>query len=168
MKAQIWDTAGQEKFRSVTGAYFRNAVGAMLVYDVTCRSSFENIQKWMKELKEKADPNIVMILVGNKSDLTEKREVKYEEGMRYSEKNCKDNFYLMDTLEIAFIETSALNAGNVDIAFRNLIMEIYKLTKAQMTTAGGQNSTGLGPGNKTSSHGQGNSSHLFGYAEAIE
>ncbi|TNV76376.1 hypothetical protein FGO68_gene2425 [Halteria grandinella] len=130
VKAQIWDTAGQERFRSVTGAYYRNAIGALLVYDITNRNSFESIPKWMKELKEHADPNIVMILVGNKSDLKEQREVKHEEGLKFSEKH-----------QIAFIETSALNAGNVDIAFKNLIHEIYKISKAniisQQSLAGG-------------------------------
>ena len=71
MKAQIWDTAGQERFRSITGAYYRNAVGALLVYDITQRSSFESVEKWIKAIKEHADPNIVMILVGNKSDLAD-------------------------------------------------------------------------------------------------
>jgi small GTP-binding protein len=89
VKAQIWDTAGQERFRSVTGAYYRGAVGALLVYDITSRSSFESITKWIKEVKEHADPNIVMILIGNKSDLAEKRQVKHEEGLKLSEKHCK-------------------------------------------------------------------------------
>ena len=89
VKAQIWDTAGQERFRSVTGAYYRNAVGALLIYDVTSRSSFESVGRWMKAIREHADPSIVMILVGNKTDLADSRQVKTEDGLRFAEKNCK-------------------------------------------------------------------------------
>ena len=87
VKAQIWDTAGQERFRSITGAYYRNAVGALLVYDITQRSSFESVEKWIKAIKEHADPNIVMILVGNKSDLADQRQVKQEDAVKFAEKH---------------------------------------------------------------------------------
>ena len=73
----------------MTGAYYRNAVGALLVYDITSRSSFENVKKWMKEVKEHADPSVVMILIGNKCDLSENREVLYEEALNFSEKHRK-------------------------------------------------------------------------------
>lgn len=95
VRAQVWDTCGQERFRSISGLYFKAAVGALLVYDITNRDSFENVSKWMAQIKEKADPNIVMILIGNKSDLAEMRQVKMDEAMRFAETNCKMGFTLM-------------------------------------------------------------------------
>ncbi len=89
VRAQVWDTCGQERFKSISGLYFKAAVGALLVYDITNRDSFENVQKWMAQIKDKADPNIVMMLVGNKSDLNELRQVKMDEAMRFAETNCK-------------------------------------------------------------------------------
>jgi Ras-related protein Rab-11A len=88
VRAQVWDTCGQERFRSISGLYFKAAVGAMLVYDITSRDSFENVSKWMAQIKEKADPSIVMILIGNKSDLADRRQVKMDEAMRFAEINC--------------------------------------------------------------------------------
>ncbi len=77
-KAQIWDTAGQERYRSITSAYYRGALGALLVYDMTSRSSFENVEIWLSELKTHADTGTKIILVGNKSDLQEQRAVTRE------------------------------------------------------------------------------------------
>ncbi len=102
----------------------------MLVFDLTNRDTFENITKWMQQVKEKADPSIVMILIGNKSDLQEKRQVKHEEALNFSEKHCKFLILLILSVEMAYIETSALNASNVDKAFRNLVTEIYKISKS--------------------------------------
>jgi small GTP-binding protein len=80
VRAQIWDTAGQERYRAITNAYYRDAVGALLVYDITCYKSFESIdEKWYRELMDNADQNIVLLLVGNKSDLEDRREVDFEE-----------------------------------------------------------------------------------------
>merc|ERR1711988_1575920 len=72
VKAQIWDTAGQERYRAITSAHYRRAVGALLVYDVTKQSTFKNCMKWMDELRQNAEPDIVIMLVGNKVDLLEK------------------------------------------------------------------------------------------------
>eukprot|EP00227_Mantoniella_beaufortii_P005489 CAMPEP_0197608396 /NCGR_PEP_ID=MMETSP1326-20131121/48992_1 /TAXON_ID=1155430 /ORGANISM="Genus nov. species nov., Strain RCC2288" /LENGTH=127 /DNA_ID=CAMNT_0043176593 /DNA_START=131 /DNA_END=511 /DNA_ORIENTATION=- len=69
IKSQIWDTAGQERYRAITSAYYRGAVGALLVYDISNHSTFENVERWLKELRDHADENIVVMLVGNKSDL---------------------------------------------------------------------------------------------------
>jgi small GTP-binding protein len=79
IKAQIWDTAGQERYRAITNAYYRGAVGALLVYDVTNMQSFQHVSDWLRELKQFADANIVILLVGNKTDLKDKREVKKED-----------------------------------------------------------------------------------------
>ena len=73
MRAQIWDTAGQERYRAMTNAYYRNAVGALLVYDITRYKSFENIERWIMELRDHADENIVNTMIGNKSDLKHMR-----------------------------------------------------------------------------------------------
>jgi small GTP-binding protein len=69
VKSQIWDTAGQERYRAITNAYYRNAVGALLVYDISKQSSFENIKRWLKELRDHAEDTISIMLVGNKCDL---------------------------------------------------------------------------------------------------
>ena len=101
---KIWDTAGQERYRAITNAYYRDAVGALLVYDITCYKSFESIdEKWHRELMENADQNIVLLLVGNKSDLEDRREVEFEEAQQYA-----------NSRGMAFIETSALDSSNVE------------------------------------------------------
>ena len=73
VRAQIWDTAGQERYRAITNAYYRQAIGVLLVFDITSRASFQSLEKWMSEVREHADQKIVVILVGNKSDLENSR-----------------------------------------------------------------------------------------------
>ncbi|CAI9786649.1 unnamed protein product [Fraxinus pennsylvanica] len=85
VKAQIWDTAGQERFRAVTSAYYRGAVGALLVYDISRRQTFDSIGRWLNELHAHSDMNVVTILVGNKSDLKDAREVTTAEGKDLAE-----------------------------------------------------------------------------------
>lgn len=116
IKAQIWDTAGQERYRAITSAYYRGAVGALLVYDISKKATFDNVERWLKELKDHADSNIVIMLVGNKCDLKHLRAVTTEEGSSFSEANG-----------LSFIETSALDSTNVESAFRSILSEIYKL-----------------------------------------
>nr|CEG02421.1 unnamed protein product [Fusarium pseudograminearum CS3427] len=82
IKAQIWDTAGQERYRAITSAYYRGAVGALLVYDISKHQTYENVTRWLKELRDHADANIVIMLVGNKSDLRHLRAVPTEEAKR--------------------------------------------------------------------------------------
>jgi len=115
VKAQIWDTAGQERYRAITNAYYRGAVGALLVYDIAKAATFKNVERWLTELRENAAENIVIMLVGNKSDLRHLREVPTEESKEFAEKNT-----------LSFIETSALDSTNVDQAFQNIISEIYR------------------------------------------
>ncbi|KAK6135016.1 hypothetical protein DH2020_031243 [Rehmannia glutinosa] len=86
VKAQIWDTAGQERYRAVTSAYYRGAVGAMLVYDITKRQTFDHIPRWLEELRAHADKNIVIILIGNKSDLEDNRAVPTEDAKEFAQK----------------------------------------------------------------------------------
>ena len=84
IKAQIWDTAGQERYRAITSAYYRGAVGALLVYDISKHQTYENVQRWLKELRDHADANIVIMLVGNKSDLRHLRAVPTEEAKAFA------------------------------------------------------------------------------------
>ena len=152
VKAQIWDTAGQERYRAITSAYYRGAVGALLVYDITkqgmyvclsvnvceesvlylvhesmyawwmiglhgsCAVTFENVERWLKELRDHADSNIVIMLVGNKSDLRHLRSVQTEDAKAFCEKEG-----------LSFIETSALEATNVEEAFQIILTEIYHI-----------------------------------------
>ena len=115
IKIQIWDTAGQERYRSITSAYYRGAKGAFIVYDITRKETFDNIDKWVADLKNNGDDNISIVLIGNKSDLDEKREISKEEGVQKSEE-----------FKTAFMETSALNGDNIDKAFDELIEQIYQ------------------------------------------
>jgi small GTP-binding protein len=84
IKAQIWDTAGQERYRSITNAYYKGSKGALLVYDITKRNTFENVDRWLEEFKKNCDPDISIILIGNKFDLENDREVTVEEGQKKS------------------------------------------------------------------------------------
>ena len=97
--AQIWDTAGQEKFRSITKAYYKGAAGAVIIYDITNKDSFKSIEKWVKELKEHADSNVIMMLAGNKLDLESQRQVDTEEGIDYAKKHgiFLDRFVIFGT-----------------------------------------------------------------------
>jgi len=79
IRAQIWDTAGQERYRAITNAYYRQAIGVLLVYDITSSKSFESLDKWLLEVREHADEKIQIILIGNKNDLASKREVEREQ-----------------------------------------------------------------------------------------
>ena len=106
VKIQIWDTAGQEAFQAITRTYYKGAIGALLVYDITRKETFDHITKWLNEVKSNGSKDICCILIGNKKDLEEQRQVKYEEGKELAEKN---NFL--------FIETSAKTAENVEQAF---------------------------------------------------
>lgn len=84
IKAQIWDTAGQERYRAITSAYYRGAVGALLAYDISKHQTYENVNRWLSELREHADSNIVVMLVGNKSDLRHLRAVPTDEAKEFA------------------------------------------------------------------------------------
>ena len=117
LKAQIWDTAGQERYKAITNAYYKGAKGAFVVYDITNKNSFQSVDKWIKDLKTNGDEKIIIILIGNKNDLENERQIKKEEG----ELKAKE-------LEIGFMETSALTGNNVIEAFELLLNEIYEKT----------------------------------------
>jgi small GTP-binding protein len=121
IKAQIWDTAGQERYRAITSMYYKGAKGGLIVFDLSSKSTFQNVEKWFNEIKKTADPTINLILIGNKSDLKDKRQISTEEG----ENKAKE-------MNVAYLETSALNADNVDKAFDLLIQEITKKMKKEI------------------------------------
>ncbi|KAL7889841.1 hypothetical protein AOLI_G00020990 [Acnodon oligacanthus] len=106
VKLQIWDTAGQERFRSVTRSYYRGAAGALLVYDITSRETYNALTNWLTDARMLASQNIVIILCGNKKDLDADREVTFLEASRFAQEN-----------ELMFLETSALTGENVEEAF---------------------------------------------------
>ena len=114
-KIEIWDTAGQERYKSITAIYYKGAKGALVVYDTTDQSSFNNIDKWILEIKEKTSKDIKLMIIGNKIDLRDERKVENEEALKKA-----------DTLGIPLMETSALDATNVKEAFYDLLKEIYK------------------------------------------
>lgn len=120
IKLQIWDTAGQERYRAITSAYYRGAVGALLVYDISKRVTFENLERWLQELRDHADEKIVIMLVGNKGDLRHLRAVGQDEALAFAEKHG-----------LACIETSALESTNVETAFMRLLTEIYTLMSSK-------------------------------------
>ena len=114
IKVQIWDTAGQERYKSITSTYYKGAKGAFIVYDITRKSTFDNIDKWIGDLKNNGDENMIVYLVGNKSDLNDMREVRKDEAMTKSEK-----------FNIAFSETSALYGDNIHKIFQDLMEKVY-------------------------------------------
>jgi len=114
IKVQIWDTAGQERYKSITSTYYKGAKGAIIVYDITRKVTFENIDKWIGDLKINGDEKIIIFLVGNKSDLNDMREVNKDDGINKSEK-----------YNMSFLETSALYGDNISKVFDELIEKVY-------------------------------------------
>ncbi|CAO3633391.1 unnamed protein product [Cunninghamella blakesleeana] len=113
VKLQIWDTAGQERFRTITSSYYRGAHGIIVVYDVTDQDSFNNVKQWLSEIERYAAEGVNKLLVGNKSDLTDKKVVDTEQAKE-----------LADTLKIPLLETSAKDATNVEQAFLTMAKQI--------------------------------------------
>ena len=115
VKLQIWDTAGEERFRNITASYYKGGHGVLVVYDITDRESFENINSWLIEVEKNANKNIFKLLVGNKCDLESDRKVSYQEGKDFADSNG-----------MKFIETSAKTDQKVAEAFELLADEIIK------------------------------------------
>lgn len=113
VKLQIWDTAGHERFRAITSGYYRGAHGVIIVYDVTLRTTFEHIEYWLDEVNKFAPVEVSKLLIGNKCDLEEERQVAVDEAERYA-----------DELGINYVETSALSAHHVEEAFGFLTTDI--------------------------------------------
>lgn len=119
------------RYRAVTSAYYRGAVGAMLVYDITRRQSFDHIPRWLDELRSHADKNIVIILVGNKTDLENQRAVPTEDAKEFAQKEG-----------LFFLETSALDATNVESAFLTVLTEIFNIVNKKSLVAGESQTNG--------------------------
>eukprot|EP00850_Spirogloea_muscicola_P020947 SM000232S07917 [mRNA] locus=s232:73935:75071:+ [translate_table: standard] len=121
IKLQIWDTvrpgppAGQESFRSITRSYYRGAAGALLVYDITRRETFNHLASWLEDARQHANSNMTIMLIGNKCDLAHRRAVSTEEGEQFAKENG-----------LVFMETSAKTAHNVEEAFINTAAKIYQ------------------------------------------
>jgi len=119
VKLQIWDTAGQERFKNITASYYRGGNGVLVVYDITDRDSFENLNSWLIEIEKNANKNVYKLLIGNKCDLEDKRKVSFQEGKDFATSNG-----------MQFIETSAKTDTKVKDAFEILTQEIIKASTA--------------------------------------
>ena len=122
IKMQIWDTAGQERFRNVISSYFKGSHCILLVYDITNRDSFKNLENWLIEIEKNASENVLKILIGNKNDLVDEREINADEGQAFANRNG-----------MQFIETSAKMNTNVNEAFEALarLMMNFNSQKSQ-------------------------------------
>lgn len=114
IKCQLWDNDPKEKFKAIKNAYYRGAVGAFLVFDITRQDTFDNVKKWLDELKECGQSQIPIILIGNKTDLKELRVVKPE-----------DSAMIAEVFGLEYIETSALDSSNIEEALRKLVTSIF-------------------------------------------
>ena len=120
IKLQLWDTAGQERFRVITSSYYRGVQGIIIVYDVTNVDTFKNVDFWLSEVQKFASPDVVKILIGNKSDITSKKVIDYTTGCEYA-----------NEFNMKFIETSAKNNSNIEDVFNKLSVDIKNNTNIQ-------------------------------------
>ncbi|KAF9934993.1 GTP-binding protein of the rab [Linnemannia zychae] len=136
VKLQIWDTAGQERFRTITSSYYRGAHGIIVVYDVTDQDTFANVKQWLAEIDRYASEGVNKLLVGNKSDLTNKKVVEYTVAKEFA-----------DQLQIPFLETSAKSATNVEQAFMTMAKQIKdRMGAATVSPAGANKNIKVGSG----------------------
>ena len=117
IKVQLWDTAGQDKYRTIAKNYYKGSHGILLLYDITKQSSFDNIREWVRDIKEEVSEKAIIFLIGNKIDIEEERKISKEKGEELAEE-----------FKIPFFEASAKSGKNVDEVFKalyNKICEIY-------------------------------------------
>ena len=123
-KVELWDTAGQERYKSMTSAYYKAARGGLVVFDVTNQKSFDDVETWCKEVREKAPKSVCIMVIGNKSDLADQRVVTMEQATEKAK-----------MLEAAVMETSALDSTNVREAFYHMLKEMYVRVKDALEAA---------------------------------
>ena len=128
IKMQIWDTAGQERFKNIIASYYRGAHGILLIYDVTDKDSFKNLSNWLIEIEKNASKNVLKVLIGNKTDLEDKRVITYNQGKEFA-----------DTYGLKFIEKSAKKNLNVTEAFETLGRELMQASEDKKITKQRQN-----------------------------
>ena len=116
IKLQIWDTAGQDRFRAITKNYYKGSHGIILIYDVTNVQTFENVKQWVSQIREEASANVIIYIAGNKIDMEEDRKVNKEEGEKLAEE-----------LGFPFVETSAKSGININETFEDLVERIDKI-----------------------------------------
>ena len=133
VKAQIWDTAGQERYKSITTTYYKGAKGALIVYDITRKETFDSVDRWISELVNSGDKNMTMLLIGNKCDLDNQRQVSKEQG----EEKAK-------AFKVAFLETSASSGENLDVAFEMIMKEVYSKCKNELDEDDGMEEMQMG------------------------
>ena len=115
LKLEIWDTAGQERYKAITSAYYRGSSGALIVYDITRIETYNNVEIWIKDLKEKVEGSLKLLLIGNKSDKKDERKMSIETALHKARQ-----------LNIPLMETSAYNSTNIKKAFETILKEMYK------------------------------------------
>uniref|UniRef100_A0A8R1DYC9 Ras-related protein Rab-43 n=1 Tax=Caenorhabditis japonica TaxID=281687 RepID=A0A8R1DYC9_CAEJA len=140
VKLQIWDTGGQERFRTITQSYYRSANGIVLCYDITCKQSFGSLQRWMDDVSKFAAPNVVKLLIGTKCDLEDQRAVEYDEAELLQRANGM----------FATLETSAKGNLNVDSAFLELATILKRQYDQGVLEQGASGTFQLGSGGTTS------------------
>ena len=116
IRLQIWDTAGQDRFRSITKNLYKGASGIMLIYDITNRKSFDNVKTWVNSIREEVSNKVVIVLIGNKVDLEKKRQVETEKGEK-----------IADEFDMPFFECSALTGENINKAFETLAKKLVEV-----------------------------------------
>ena len=119
VRIQIWDTAGQEAFRSITRSYYKSSTCAFIVYDITEKKTFYDVTSWLQDCRDMCYKNILIYLIGNKCDLEDKRQVTEEEGREFAEEN-----------NLVFFETSALNGNNIEEIFTQSATELVNKLEA--------------------------------------
>ena len=135
IRIQIWDTAGQESFRSITRSYYKNSTCAFIVYDITFKKTFDNVIIWLNECRDMCYKNILICLIGNKIDLEDKREVTFEDGENFAKEN-----------NLLFFETSAKNGNNInEIFLESAKILMNKIEKGEILIE--NNNTGIKIGN---------------------
>ena len=126
IRLQIWDTAGQDRYRSLTKSYYKGANGIIIIFAVTLKSSFDNVKNWVSQIRAEADENVTIFLVGNKIDDVERREISTEEGQE-----------LADKFKVPFFECSAKTGENINTTFNELVKKIVEIGD-KIGTKGGE------------------------------